>query len=58
MWDVKFVLASHRHTHKDHHPQPGHSAAATETTRPAGGEAYEELDMTLPTQPVYNQIRR
>ena len=43
---------------KDHHPQPGHAAAATETTHAAGGEDYEELDMTSPTQPVYSHIRR
>jgi len=43
---------------KDHHPQPVHSAPATEMTHPAGGEDYEELDMTSPTQPVYSQIRR
>jgi len=53
--DVKCVSASHHHTHKDQ--QSGHSAAETEMTHPAGSEAYEELDMTSPTQPVYSQIR-
>jgi len=47
-------LASRHHRQTD-----GESAAATAmTTNPRSGDAYEELNMSSRTEPVYNQLAR
>jgi len=50
------VLVSRRHRAKGR--QSGDSAAAPGITSHSPGDAYQELNMTSRTEPVYNQLER
>jgi len=55
---VRCVSAAQHHTQKER--QSSHSAAAAETTTSAGSGdvAYQALNMTSRSVPVYNELAR